>query len=92
MVETAESFGLTLAPKHPAAGLMTANPSNAYDVDASFCTVLGNWFPLTSALNAFNRGMGMPDVYPFALSSEAIEKLQFIHQVVKASRVNTSKF
>jgi hypothetical protein len=26
--------------------------------------------------------MGLHDVYPFALSGQAIEKLQFIHQVV----------
>ena len=49
----------------------------------SFDAVLDNWFPLTYALNALNRGMGLHDVYPFALSSQAIRKLQFVHEVVR---------
>jgi hypothetical protein len=88
MVETAESFGMTLAPKHPAASSMTAIPRDAFDADLGFDAVLENWFPLTYALNALNRGMGLHDVYPFSLSGQAIEKLQFIHQVVKSSRAN----
>jgi hypothetical protein len=83
MVETAESFGMTLAPKHPAAKFMTASPRNGFDAEVSFDAVLENWFPLTYALNALNRGMGLHDVYPFALSCQAIEKLQFIHEVVR---------
>jgi hypothetical protein len=87
MMETAESFGMTLAPRHPAAGSMTTNPKNAFDFNMSFDALLENWFPLTYALNAFNRGMGLHDVYPFALSGQAIAKLHFIHQVVRDSRV-----
>jgi hypothetical protein len=88
MVETAESFGITLAPKHPAASSMTATPRNGYDRNMSFEAVLENWFPLTYALNALNRGMGLHDVYPFSLSNQAIGKLRFIDQVVRSSRVN----
>jgi hypothetical protein len=88
MVETAESFGLTLAPKHPAAWSMRAIPCNGFDANVSFNAVLENWFPLTYALNALNRGMGLHDVYPFALSGQAIEKLQFIHQVVRDNRTH----
>jgi hypothetical protein len=87
MVETAASFGMTLAPQHPAAWSMTANPRNAFDIEMSFEAVLEDWFPLTYALNALNRGMGLQDVYPFSLCDRAIEKLQFIHQVAHASRV-----
>jgi hypothetical protein len=88
MVETAESFGIALAPNHPAAKSMTATPRNGFDVNMSFGAVLENWFPLTYALNSFNRGMGLHDVYPFVLSNQAIEKLQFIDQVVKNSRAH----
>jgi hypothetical protein len=87
-VETAESFGVTLAPRHPAARFMTAKPRNGFDVNMSFDGVLENWFPLTYALNALNRGMGLPDAYPFLLSAQAIGKLQFIHQVVRHSPAN----
>lgn len=86
MVETAESFGMTLAPQHPAAWSMTANPRNGFDVKLSFDAVLEYWFPLTYALNALNRGMGLDDIYPFSLCGQVIEKLQFIHKVVNASR------
>jgi len=41
--------------------------------------MLENWFPLATALNALNRGMGLPDAYPFVLSDRAIEKLRFTH-------------
>jgi hypothetical protein len=86
MMETADSFGITLAPKHPAAGSMTAHPRNGFDSKVSFDEVLDNWFPLTYALNAINRGMGLHDVYPFALSDHAIEKLRFVDQVVRSNR------
>jgi hypothetical protein len=84
MVETAASFGLTLHPMHPAAKTMTAEPPNAFSFNASFDCVLENWFPLTYALNSLNRGMGLHDVYPFVLSTPAIEKLRFIHEVAQS--------
>jgi len=88
MMETAESFEITLAPNHSAAGATTAKPRNAFDVNTSWEAILENWLPLTYALNSFNRGMGLPDVYPFVLSKRAMDKLQFIHEVVGSNRVN----
>jgi hypothetical protein len=88
MVETAGSFGMILQPKHPAAKSMTADPRNIFDFNLGFDCILENWFPLTHALNSLNRGMGLLDVYPFALSTGAIEKLRFIHEVVQATRRN----
>lgn len=81
MVDTASSFGITLRPKHPAAKSMTVNLQNAFQTNTSFDVVLENWFPLTYALNSLNRGMGLLDAYPFVLSSVAIEKLRFIHEI-----------
>ena len=34
-----------------------------------FAEIIENWFPLTYVLNSLNRGMGMPDAYPFVLST-----------------------
>ena len=85
MVETAASFGIALKPRHPAARAMTADPKIALEQDSNFDALLEQWFPLTYALNALNRGMGLHDVYPFVLSSPAIEKLRFIHDVVHAT-------
>jgi hypothetical protein len=81
-IETAAGFGLSLRPKHPAARTMTAEPRQAAQPDAGFDAVLNAWFPLTYALNSLNRGVGLPDLYPFVLSAPAIEKLRFVHDVL----------
>jgi len=81
-VETAASFGLALKPKHPAAKAMTADPGSGPRWDTGFDRILQNWLPLTYALNELNRGMGLPDLYPFVLSAPAIEKLGFVHEVL----------
>jgi hypothetical protein len=88
-IETAASFGLVLRPKHPAALTMTADPRTISEIEDSFDRVLNNWMPLTYALNSLNRGMGLPDLYPFVLSAPAIEKMRFIHETVHATRRKT---
>jgi hypothetical protein len=46
---------------------------------------LADWQRLVVILNELNRSMGLKDAYPFVISAIVLEKLQFIHQVVKAS-------
>jgi hypothetical protein len=60
----------------------TAALAHFVSVRASFDRILQNWLPLTYALNELNRGMGLPDLYPFVLSAPAIEKLGFVHEVL----------
>jgi hypothetical protein len=36
-------------------------------------------------LNNLNRGLGQADAYPFVLSTPAIEKLRFVHKLMKES-------
>jgi hypothetical protein len=48
----------------------------------SFDKMIERWFPLTYVLNNLNRGLGMPDAYPFVLPPVAIEKLRFVHETV----------
>ena len=43
------------------------------------------WFPLTHALNSLDRGLGLPDLYPYVLSAKAIEKLRLVHEVITAA-------
>lgn len=85
-VETAASFGITLNPTHPDAKAMTADPTQVAEPSTTLDKVLEHWLPLTYALNALNRGMGLPDLYPFVLLGPAIEKLQFVHEVVQETR------
>jgi hypothetical protein len=51
----------------------------------SFDRLIESWFPLTYVLNNLNRGLGVPDGYPFVLSLPAIEKLRFVHDVIVAA-------
>ena len=41
-----------------------------------FETLIGDWLPLTYALNAVNRSMGRGDLYPFTLAPTVIDKLE----------------
>jgi hypothetical protein len=50
----------------------------------SFDDTVKDWFALTYVLNSLNRSIGMPDSYPFQLSTPVLEKLEFVHTVVRA--------
>jgi hypothetical protein len=80
-LETAAACGLSLLPRRqnePALDAAAADPSST----SSFERLIQAWFPVTYVMNNLNRGMGLPDAYPFVLSPPAIEKLRFIHQVI----------
>ncbi len=53
--------------------------------EAPFDRLIQDWYPLTYLLNNLNRGMGLPDAYPFVLSPPAVEKLRFVHAVVASA-------
>lgn len=54
--------------------------------DAYRCTdfeaLLDTWYPLTEAVNALNRSMGLNDPYPFVVNAPTTGKLAFIHRVI----------
>ncbi|MBV8555408.1 MAG: putative zinc-binding peptidase [Planctomycetaceae bacterium] len=92
-LETAVECGLSLRPRRK--GEPAMKPDIALDGQrtTSFDQIISRWFPLTYVLNNLNRGMGLPDAYPFVLSTPALDKLRFIHEVVgaAASRVPTGE-
>ena len=55
------------------------NPYETRDVEA----LVNAWLPFTFAMNSVNRAMGMRDLYPFILSPVVVEKLGFIHGLVR---------
>lgn len=85
-LETAGAFDL----RARAPGPQDANAEVAVGRDvfraSSFDTLMSQWYPLTFAVNSINRSMGQPDLYPFVFSPPALDKLRFVHEVVKASR------
>jgi hypothetical protein len=90
---TSRSYGMALRPE--AAGLSrppAAMRVSARDVDFDdFEDLIHAWFPLTFALNSLNRGMGLPDIYPFVLSERAIQKLRFVHDVIERAHSTTAR-
>ena len=45
--------------------------------------ILDAWIPLSYAMNAISRSMGVPDLYPFVLSPEIEVKLEFIDSLIE---------
>jgi hypothetical protein len=80
-LETARSYGLALQPE-AVGGAELANVKARRLDPGRFDEVIAGWIPLTLALNSLNRGMGLPDLYPFVLSTAAIGKLRFVHDVI----------
>ncbi len=84
-LETADSFGLRV---RPSAGRDSAL---AMEIDfdpyreADFAALVEAWLPLTYALNSLNHSMGHSSFYPFVLSPPVLEKLQFVHDLIRQS-------
>lgn len=82
-VETATEYGISFRSDEVEG---TAAQGNRHVPDGSDCDdLLRTWMPLASVLNSFNRGMGLPDLYPFVLSDAAVKKLRFVHEVLRAA-------
>ncbi|TCT04727.1 zinc-binding metallopeptidase family protein [Aquabacter spiritensis] len=84
-LETAASFGIQVRPRvRKSADLEVAvqfDPYRAGDAE----DLVEAWVPLTVAINSVNRSMGQPDLYPFVLSAPVVEKLQFVHDLIRAT-------
>lgn len=78
-LETAAAVGVSLRPERE------NEPSLKLTDHAftSFQTMIEAWFSLTYMLNNLNRGLGLPDGYPFILSDPVIQKLQFVHDTIQ---------
>ena len=88
-LETAASFGISVGGADIDAALrfelgLPASPSAALGTN-DFEEVLRAWLPLTYALNAVNRSIGRPDLYPFVLTPGVRSKLSYVHRLVLAA-------
>ncbi len=82
-LETAAHFGLEVARRMPDGSVQEADPEfDPYDI-ADFRPIIDNWLPITFAMNSLNRSMGQQDLYPFVLSQPAIDKLAYVHGVIR---------
>lgn len=85
-LETAITCGLSLTPPLANDPGLEHDTTQVLPSGESFNQMIAEWFPVTYLLNSLNRGMGLPDAYPFVLPPPAIEKLRFIHDVIHSHR------
>ncbi len=78
-LETAAASGLWLRPRREDEPALKPVAGQSGGLREPFDRLIENWFPLTYVLNNLNRGMGLPDAYPFVLAPAVIDKLRFIH-------------
>ncbi len=85
-LETAAAVGVSLRPQRD------NEPSLKLTDHAltSFETMIQSWFSLTYMLNTLNRGLGLPDSYPFILSDPVIQKLRFVHDAIERASAQGS--
>lgn len=87
-LETAKAFQIKVDPEATQGDELAAEVDfNAYTVD-DFNKIMEAWLPLSFAVNSLNRSMGQPDLYPFVLSPKVIEKLNYMHRLLRDSRVD----
>ena len=84
LLETAASYNMRLTVPGQASAMEHAlNPLAAGH--ASFDALVQQWVPLTLLVNSLNRSLGQDDAYPFAMSSGALEKLRYVHDVIQGA-------
>jgi hypothetical protein len=87
-LETAHAFGLRVRPntgRDP--GLAMEVDFDPYRAD-DFAALVHAWLPLTYALNSLNQSMGQSAFYPFVLVPLVMEKLRFVHDVIRQSSLH----
>jgi hypothetical protein len=80
-LDTAHACGMMLRPHKP--GEPKLDIETRPLTEESFDELMRDWFALTYVLNSLNRSVGMPDAYPFTLSTPVLRKLRFVHDVVR---------
>jgi hypothetical protein len=81
--EMASAFGVRMKPRIDQAGELAARIDFNPYVAADIGELIDNWVPLAALLNNLNRAVGQHDAYPFVLTPRVIDKLGFIHQLVR---------
>jgi hypothetical protein len=78
---TAESIGLTVGEPAQSAGREAWTTRDHITMGE----MVQSWLGLSLALNAMARSIGQSDLYPFVLSPEVVEKLDFVHRCIRAT-------
>lgn len=84
-LDTACEYGLRIRPRAASEDTRAARLDFDAYREEDFDTLIEHWLPLTFALNSLNRSMGHEHAYPFVLAPAVIEKLRFVHRVVRGA-------
>jgi hypothetical protein len=72
-LQTAVSFHLDVVDE----------PTAREPLHEPFERIIAAWLPLSYALNAVNRSMGKDDLYPFVLAPAVVDKMAYVHGLVR---------
>lgn len=86
-LEMASAFGIRIAPDVTEDATMEADLSFDPHRVADVQRLIDAWLPLTWAINSLNRGMGHADLYPFVIAPPVVEKMGYIHGLVRRARL-----
>ena len=78
---TAEAIGLTVGEPGQSAGRAAWTARDHVTIGE----MVQSWLGLTLALNAMARSIGQSDLYPFVLSPQVVEKLDFVHGRIRSA-------
>jgi hypothetical protein len=84
-LETAGAFGLKVRPRRARGKLAASIDFDPYRAER-MDQLMDVWLPIEFATNSLNRSMGQMDFYPFVLSPTVIEKLAFVHMLVRGAK------
>ena len=90
-LEAALRCGLSLQPRRSNEPEWKPETADLGQQPLSFDQMVERWFPLTYVLNNLNRCMGLQDAYPFVLPSPVLNKLKFVHEVIRGPEVSASR-
>ncbi|MDM0116555.1 putative zinc-binding peptidase [Variovorax sp. J22R133] len=82
-LETAASWGTHLDFALPNGPELAVRPLDL-SAETIMQTVVEQWLPVSQFINAMDRSLGSHDSYPFIIVPPVIQKLDFIHRVVRA--------
>jgi hypothetical protein len=85
-LETAHDLGISIDARLVGdSALKTMIAFDAYRTE-TFDTIVAAWTPVSVALNSLTRSLGQQDAWPFVLSRTIIDKLDFIHRLIRAQQ------
>jgi hypothetical protein len=90
-LETALGCGLSLDPRRSNEPEWKPETADLDRRHLSFDQMVERWFPLTYVLNNLNRCMGLQDAYPFVLPTPVLDKLRFVHEVVRGPEASAPR-